>query len=192
MIYLLDGPRMNNSHSAISETILKQFTNEAITLIEVSVTTKIDALCVKLTELTNQVTTDDIVLCPWAIPKNVKLDLAFTALAEKCSVVAGAGNSSEPIENFTPSGTDGVITVGCLNKMGAMASLSNFSSTKRMEWVTGTNFNINGQMHSGTSISAAIYAAFLAEANAAKDLGKLQVLIEERKMQVKLELQNKI
>jgi hypothetical protein len=163
--------------------ILREHTAEAIRYVEISPKDNIVAILRKLLE---EVTMADVVLCPWAIPGNAIVDGMFSDLSERCWVVAAAGNSGEPVENWTPARADGVIAVGTLNKSGAKATLSNFSG--KVKWVTGTNYRFEGHQHSGTSISAALYAAFLAESIGAKDGSRLDTLIKERADEARQEL----
>jgi hypothetical protein len=157
--------------------VIKQHTSESVELIEVSLTDRIVDI---LNKLYFSVVSSDIVFCPWAIPGNYAVDVIFSDLADRCWVVTAAGNNNESIENWTPARVENVITVGTLNKSGNKASLSNFSDTKKLEWVTGTNYKFEDRVESGTSISAALYTAFLAESIRAKDAKLLDILIKKR------------
>jgi len=124
--------------------------------------------------LIETVNSDDIVLCAWAMPYDDCINSMFEVLASHCFVVVAAGNTNEPIEKYTPTCAKNVIVVGALNKSGKKASLSGYSDTRPIEWVIGTNYNVNGKLESGTSISAALYASFLAEAVRERDYGRVQ------------------
>ncbi len=121
----------------------------------------------------------DIILCPWAIPGNLLVDGLFHMLSEICNVVVAAGNTSELIDSWSPTRADGVIVVGSLNKSGQQATHSNFSNTKKLEWVVGTNYHIGNETQSGTSVAATIYAAFLAESIEAADYSLVNKLNDE-------------
>ena len=139
--------------------------------------------------LFTMVTTSDVVVCAWTSSSNALIDSIFEQLSNHCWVVVAAGNNSGLIENYSPARVPTVITVGCLNKSGNKASLSNFSDTKQLEWVPGTNYSVDGEMHSGTSVSAALYSAFLAEAIIHHDHSVIEKLNEQQKQLVKAELQ---
>jgi hypothetical protein len=131
----------------------------------------------------------DIVLCLWAVDGNNLLDEHFNDLAELCWVVVAAGNYNKNINEYTPARVSGVITVACLNKSGVKASLSNWSEDKELIWVPGTNYNVGWKNSSGTSVSAAVYAAFLAESIDKTDSKILDQLMSEYKLKVLAELQ---
>ena len=177
MIYLVDESLSDVSHSRFMMDIIKQHTSQPIELL--SVGTTIGDIVFILEKLLHCVTPQDIILCPWAIAGNPRIDSYFEELADLCWVITAAGNTSESIDNWTPARVHNVITVGCLNKSGNKASLSNFSDTKQLEWVTGTNYSVGWKISSGTSISAALYAAFLSEAIVAKDITVVNTLIKQ-------------
>lgn len=188
MIYVLDSPYTKTSHSRYITDIIKQHTAVPIKHIEIQNGIKVNDLIRILYNLLETVIPCDIVLCAWAIPANDSLDELFTELSQCCYVVAAAGNFKEPIEKYTPARTKGVITVGTLNKEGLVASLSNYSNTKEVVWVPGTNYNVGWYNSSGTSVSSALYTAFLAESLDKKDISLLDKLIQEQKDKVFAEL----
>jgi hypothetical protein len=188
MIYLIDTLLTEKSHSAYICDIINNHTKENISVISVSPDVSIGEIAKIIDYLIGIVIPHDIVLCPWSIPGNIYLDDLFTELSNLCYVVAAAGNFKEPIENYTPARTEGVITVGTLNKSGLVAALSNYSNTKEIIWIPGTNYNVGWMNSSGTSVSSAVYAAFLAESLRNNDTSLLEKLIEEHKNKVFKEL----
>lgn len=164
MIYLLDEPFSINSHSKLMESIIRNHSNTEIRLIGTYPKIKISEIALLLCSLIEEVKPNDIVFCPWAIDANNKIDDLFEELSEKCFVVVAAGNTGELIDKYTPARAYGVHTIGSLNKTGNKASHSNYSQDKEIIWVPGTNYAINGEFRSGTSIAAALYTSFLAEA----------------------------
>ncbi|MGA1048158.1 MAG: S8 family serine peptidase, partial [Minisyncoccia bacterium] len=146
-------------------------------------------ICQIFVSLTEKIKPIDIILCAWCIPFNKRLNDLLTELTEQgITIVASAGNFHEPIENYSPASAMGVITVGTLNKSGLIAALSNYSNSKSIVWIPGTNYNVGYRNSSGTSISAAIYCAFLAEARSQNDYKLLDKLIVEYKNKVFAEL----
>lgn len=101
----------------------------------------------------------DIVLCPWAITGDHYIDELFSNLAQKCTVVAAAGNTGQSIDDYTPARVQAVITVGSINKSLKVASHSNYSHWKKLEYDYGTNIYIDGVPYNGTSFAAANYVA---------------------------------
>ena len=188
MIYLLDSPFTETSHSCFILDIIKEHSTEYVELIPISSEIKSKELSRIIFSLFKKVLPNDIVLCPWAVPRDVVLDGLFTELSTLCYIVAAAGNFSSSIENYTPAGTDGVITVGTLNKFGLIAVLSNYGSSKEIAWVPGTNYNTGTKNGSGTSVSAALYAAFLAESIASADNELLPILIKKQQNRVSKEV----
>lgn len=188
MIYVLDSPITEKSHSRYVIDVIKQHTDVNIKHIELTQDINIGQLVETIYDLMQIVIPSDIVLCAWAVPANDSLDSLFEELSLLCFVVAAAGNFHRPIEEYTPARTQGVITVGTLNKEGLVAALSNYSNTKEVKWVPGTNYNVGWKNSSGTSISAALYAAFLAESIKHNDSTLLDRLIEQQKQKVFEEL----
>jgi hypothetical protein len=68
-------------------------------------------------------------------------------------------------------------------------NLDNWSEDKELIWVPGTNYNVGWKNSSGTSVSAAVYAAFLAESIDKTDSKILDQLMSEYKLKVLAELQ---
>lgn len=186
MIYLLDSKLSEKSHSKYICDIITKHTDTQINLIEIDVSIDQRQLFYILESLLEVVTPIDIVLCPWVVSADDELDELFSQLAFLCSVVVSAGNFTEPLHKYSPARNPDVITVGTLNKRGLIAALSNFSNTKDKEikWVPGTNYDVGWRNASGTSVSAALYAAFLAEAIKSKDMTVLDKLIEKQKQLV--------
>lgn len=184
MIYLLDCPLEDTSHSRYVMDIIKQHSDVEIKLIPLSTNMTMGELCRTVYNLLLIVLPRDIVLCPWAVPASEQLDELFEELSLLCHVVAAAGNFHKPIEDFTPARTEGVITVGTLNKSGLVAALSNYSNTKEVVWIPGTNYNVGWKNSSGTSVSAALYAAFLSMSIKENNPKLLDILIENQKNKV--------
>ena len=191
MIYLIDEQLSDISHSGFLTRIISEHSTTEVNVISLPATPTFTQIYETVENLIGIVSSSDIVLCAWATPANNRIDSIFEELCEKCWVVVAAGNSSAPIENYSPTRVSTVITVGCLNKSGNKASLSNFSNTKQLEWVPGTNYTVGDRTESGTSVSAALYAAFLSKAINQKDHSLINKLIEQRKQQVKTELNDK-
>lgn len=188
MIYLLDSHLSKTSHSQYIIDIIKEHTDTSIELITISNNITYGEIANIVISLFEKVIPNDIVLCPWAVPANKSLDELFTELSTLCYVVAAAGNFKKPVEDYTPAGSDGVITVGTLNKSGLIAALSNYSNNKEIIWLPGTNYTVGWKNSSGTSVSAALYAAFLAEGIKHKDMTLVEKMIEEQKTKVFNEL----
>jgi len=185
MIYIIDSQLANGSHSSATLKIISDFTKEKTKLYEVNPDNS-DIIPI-INELIDIVSSTDIVVCPWVIPKHALIDQLFSILSEKCFVVCAAGNFSDDIKNWTPASNSTVITVGCLNKSGKKATLSNYSNTKKLEWVVGTNYMVD-KLESGTSVSVAIYAAFLAEAVIQNDFSIIEKMNSQHSAKMLAEL----
>lgn len=179
-------PLSHDSHSMCMLEIISKHTTVPVRLLELPET--IGGIAKTINSLFEQVCPIDIIVCPWAIPGNSKIDNLFTELAELCWVVAAAGNTGELIDGLTPARVKKVITVGSLNKSGKKATHSNFSNTKQLEWVTGTNYQTSVKLMSGTSVSSVIYASFLAESFQAKNTELVEILINKLKVDALAEL----
>ena len=163
MVYVVDSPLFPYSHSYFMMHIVSEHTQEKVNLFSLPEPITEDAVCTVLQRLCRLVNKDDVVLMAWVTPKNKNIDRCVLHIAEKCSVVVAAGNDSKDIEEVSPAHLNEVITVGCLNKSGAVASCSNYSQKKKMVWACGTNYFLDGHRQHGTSVSAAVYAGVLAE-----------------------------
>lgn len=176
MIILLDtgysGTRLFNSpqdeigHGTImANFILDYCGNSDVVIRQIQQTTTITNMKILLDDLIQLVGADDLVVVPWVINRNDEIDNRFSKLARKCTVIGAAGNDGKNIDLFTPARNPDVITVGCLNKSGMPAKLSNRSNTKSITWMFGTNMTqhgIAGKVNcTGTSVSCAIYAGLL-------------------------------
>lgn len=190
MIYLLDCTLTENSHSRYMIDIISKHTTEPVELIEISENATYGEIAKTVLSLFTKATYNDIVLCPWAVTANYYLDQIFEDLSERTWVVAAAGNFDADIKDYTPARSSGVIAVACLNKSGLKAALSNWGDSKEIIWVAGTNYDVGWKNSSGTSVSAAIYTAFLAESIRKKDVTLLDKLLEEHRHKVFNELIN--
>ncbi len=172
MIYLIDtgysgthdvlGPPDVVGHGTLMANFIKDYSPEArITVIQIFEQST-TYLVVKMFErLSKQVYASDIVVIPWVVAGNDDIDSAVKRLTRYCKVICAAGNDDMDIANFSPARVNNVTVVGCLNKSGTKAKLSNWSKTE-MEWMYGTNIQqtgISGVVNCiGTSVSTAIYA----------------------------------
>lgn len=188
MIYLFDQSLTEKSHSKYIIDIINQHTIAEIKVVELDNPITYGDIMRKVYDVMYKVLPKDIVLCPWLVEKNDKLNELFAELGNCCYVIAAAGNYNKPVENYTPAGADNVITVGTLNKSGLAASLSNYGDKKPIIWIPGTNYDVGWKNSSGTSVSAALYAAFLNESIRTKDPDKINFLIEQQKIKVLQEL----
>lgn len=165
MIYLFDSVLTNHGNDMLD--IFKKFNDrEQVHIINTENFNSIDELVNTLHSLEDKLSSKDIVLFTWIMPKNNLVDLAVDKLSQKCHVICSAGNLSQPVSHYSPARVSSVITIGCLNKSSKPAQLSNLPTTeKSLEWMYGTNIQLsNGRAISGTSASAAIYAALFAKA----------------------------
>lgn len=169
MIYILDNFDCDLSHGYLMYSVIKNHSN--VQIINVHLRNDIYDIEIYqiLIRLIKQVNIDDIVLIPWLKEPDHHLDYLVDALTQKCHVVVSAGNLNRNIEEFSPTRSKKVTVVGCLNKSLQKAKHSNFSHYP-IKWIIGTSYIVNNITHSGTSISAAIYSAFLA--NSFKDSSK--------------------
>ena len=188
-IFLIDSISTQFSHSAWMTDIIKKFNPTVnLVLIELPVRPLLNDIFEIVEHLKMVVTPDDLVLCAWQVKKNIAIDTMFAELSALCTIVTAAGNAGDDISHYSPTNIEEVITVGCLNKSGHIATLSNTSADKPMKWVCGTNFNIGERCESGTSVSVAIYAALLALANHLKDPDYLVLALSEYSRSVLAEI----
>lgn len=189
MIYLIDQSEQYGNHSMKMRAILNDLTSEVVEYIPIPSTLTDKRVVNVIAELVGKVNSSDIVLTPWLVPTNVTLVTLFEQLSDKCWVVVPAGNTAEPIDQFTPAGIDSVITVGALNKSGNRAGFSNYSTTKPLVWVTGTNYEHKDFTETGTCVSATVYAALLANALIAGDPRLVDQYIDQYTVKTALQLQ---
>ena len=187
MIYVIDQPLQESSHSMFMKDLIGLHSKVEVNVISLDSSITITNLVLTIDRLKEVVKPKDIVLCAWVVSADTRIDSVINDLADLCWVVVAAGNYSSDISNFSPARASNVITVGCLNKSGKVATLSNTSSDKDLEWVPGTNCTLNGKTESGTSVSAALYAAFLSNSLDNFDC-TIEQYIEEYKNKVLLEL----
>ena len=157
MIYLLDS----GLHSKTSLEIINSIVKTDVEYIEMAMPSTYNAIYCLVSNLINQVQSVDIVLCPWCISANEKLDELFEKLSKLCTVICAAGNHGKEVEFFSPARAFGVTVIGSANKEGNRAQFSNFSYIKQIILMPGTNVELNDEFHFGTSISSAIYASLL-------------------------------
>lgn len=161
MIYIIDDFVSDSSHGNLIEKIILTHSNSQIRKVNTETELKPSKLQNIIFTISCLVKIDDIVLIPWVTERHLGLDTIVESLANKCRVVVAAGNFSTNIENYSPTCAKNVIVVGCYNKSLKKATLSNYSENINMMWVVGTNYFINNIPHNGTSISSALYTAFL-------------------------------
>lgn len=188
MIYLLDEKLTDRSHSKYILDIIKNHTDISVELLEVSPKPTVNEIENIVQDLYKKISPTDIVLCCWVVDANNIIDDIFDDLSEHCWVVVAAGNFNDSIQNWSPARAKRVTTVACLNKSGIKAVLSNYGESKELVWVPGTNYNVGWKNSSGTSVSAAVYAAFLAEAIKEKNLDVLTDLLNKYSKLVKTEV----
>lgn len=154
-------------HGTAMVNLIKQFSPKAqITSMKIDEQMSKCELMRILLQVKTNIEPQDIVLIPWIIDRDAEIDFIVTELAKTNAVVCSAGNMSSPVNLYSPAGAPGVITVGCINKSGVLARMSNYGTEdKAIELMYGTSVNvesINGPMViAGTSASASIYAALL-------------------------------
>ena len=115
----------------------------------------IDAL-----EYVEKVSDGGIVCITLTINKSVEVESVIHRMMEndKFIFIVAGGNQAVDINLYTPSSTSGVISVGSLNKANEIASHNNIGELGL--YAPGTNIDVNGGKHSGTSIATAIVAGF--------------------------------
>jgi len=164
MIFLLDDPLSETSHSKDMLGILAEHTTQPVQHIPLLPNLPMFDLVALVLSLAPKCLGTDVVLCPWSVPGNLALDNAFTELSKVCAVVAAAGHNGGYVNEVSPARAHGVTAVGLLNKRGEISASATRTKGKPIQWVVGTNYLLNGRFISGSSVSAAVYAACLAEA----------------------------
>lgn len=124
----------------------------------------------------------DMVLTPWNIPQNDKIDQLFKKISLKCSrIICTAGNHSQNIlDEWTPARlTDYCDVVHCIKKSGDAASFATHS--KETIGMYGTNVTCpDGVVRSGSSISAAIYCGIISRNSDKKFFRRVYRLIQKK------------
>jgi hypothetical protein len=121
----------------------------------------------------------DIILITWTIPRNDQIDSIIKSLSKKYRIICSAGNSKQHVENFTPANLDNTVEViHCLKKSGENASFTNFGASTIGMY--GTNITVNGLKRSGTTISAAIYAALVSRNSNPKFVERVKSMMQKR------------
>lgn len=179
MIYLVDNFDDEFSHGKFVTEIICRHSDAKIIPILLSKDPTFKEIIDLILSIFPIVLPDDIVLCPWAVDANQMIDEIFEKLSDLCWVVVAAGNYNQDIKFWSPARAENVLTVACLNKSGIKAALSNWSSGKELVWVAGTNYNVGWKNSSGTSVSAAVYAALLAESFKEKENDLLDCLLQQ-------------
>lgn len=185
MILVLDNFTDTDSHGEIICKIIKNHTNVKIRKINLSNNISNIKLYDKLKRLGYIVKNKDVLLITWATNPDPTLDLLINNIANNCSVIVSAGNFNQNIKNFSPTRSSNVTVVGCLNKSLLKASHSNYSDID-MKWIVGTSYIIEDQVQNGTSVSAAIYSAFLANCIEKNDPSFLEQQINQYHNSVKI------
>lgn len=178
MIYLLDEFTNENSHGYVMTKVIEHYTD--VELKQINVPNVIDSsdlyeVFENLLSIVNKV---DVIAIPWAKEIDILLDDYCNRLCDICHVVVSAGNSSVDIKDYSPTRAKKVIVVGAYNKKLLVASHSNYSKTKELIYVIGTNIYIDGVKYHGTSTSCVTYAAFLANSLRSDNPQNLQNQIE--------------
>ncbi len=189
MIRIIDSALYVGSHSWGTIHAIERVTTVKYDLYSLPDVVTEESIIEKMDLAYNNSCPGDILLLPWVVSNSKIINEKIDSLLLKFTIVAAAGNHSKDIESFSPANHPGIITVGCLNKSGQVAALSNTSgdSARPLAWAPGTNFYVGDRPYSGTSISAAIYAGLLAESK--KINIKLEDLLEDYKLRVKKELE---
>lgn len=172
MIYHLDTVLDGNDttgHATAMLSAMRQYYNGEIKLYSIlnkNNSIDVNVILDSLELISECATKNDVVSFNFLLTYNVNsLTKKLNEITKTSNVVAAAGNNSNSINKFCPvNSLDAKCIVGCLNKKGETAQLSNYGNVG--VWVTGTSqkFKINNKMQrmSGTSISAAYYAGYLA------------------------------
>lgn len=161
MIIVLDNFECELAHGEIICKIIKNHTRVPIRKINIPNIINSIELYELLNKLRYITSKKDVLLITWSKEPDNTLDFIVSNLGLKTNVVVSAGNDSEDINKFSPTRTTNITVVGCLNKKLQKASHSNYSD-KDIKWIVGTTYDLNETIQNGTSVSAAIYTAFVA------------------------------
>lgn len=108
-------------------------------------------------------TKNDILITPWNITKNIRMDEIFKKISYKCKkIICTAGNNSEYVlDDWTPARlTDYCDVIHCIKKSGDTASFA--TKDQNTIGMYGTNVTCpDGVVRSGSTISAAIYCGIV-------------------------------
>jgi len=185
MIVILDDFSHENTHGEMITKIVKTHSLVPIRKIHIPNIIDSDKLYGLLNNLKYITDKNDVVLITWAKEPDEQLDFIVSNLGIKTNVIVSAGNFNQNIINFSPTRTSNITVVGCLNKSLLKASHSNYSDND-MKWIVGTSYVMEEQVQNGTSVSAAIYSAFLANCIEKNDPSFLEQQINQYHNSVKI------
>ena len=161
MILILDNFKGINPHGEMIHKIVSEHTECEIKKVHIPTVVDTDDLYLFFNIIKSNVDKNDIVLIPWCKVSDSILDNIVSELGTICSVVTSAGNFNQDISFYSPTRANNVTVVGCLNKSLNKATHSNYGDQVKT-WIIGTSYLVEEELQHGTSISAAIYSAFLA------------------------------
>lgn len=127
-------------------------------------------------------TQNDILITPWNISKNSRIDELFAKISRKCKkIVCTAGNNREyKLDDWTPARlTDYCDVIHCVKKSGDLASFA--TQNKDTIGMYGTNVTCpDGVVRSGSTISAAIYCGIVSRNSDQRFLRRVTRLIANK------------
>lgn len=127
-------------------------------------------------------TKNDILITPWNISKNTRIDEIFKKISNRCKkIICTAGNNSEyKLDQLTPANlTEYCDVIHCLRKTGDTASFATHNTNTIGMY--GTNVTCpDGVVRSGSTISAAIYCGILSRNSDERFLRRVTHLIRRQ------------
>ena len=127
-------------------------------------------------------TKNDILITPWNITKNIRIDEIFKKISNRCKkIICTAGNNSEyKLDQLTPANlTEYCDVIHCLKKTGDTASFATHNTNTIGMY--GTNVTCpDGVVRSGSTISAAIYCGIVSRNSDERFLRRVTRLIRHR------------
>jgi len=160
-LYLLD----NFTHSTHILAIINEILPDCnITFIDMSQSVS-QALCTLLTERKKDSITPGLVLCAWEMDEaDAEIIENYNKICDMNTVfVASAGNTGLKSHFGFPASQNKTIIVGSHDEWGMISNFSGHTTDRTPDfYALGRNVNVNGNILTGTSFSAAIVFASIA------------------------------
>jgi len=124
----------------------------------------------------------DILLTPWNLPRNSRMDKLFKNISKKCKkIICTSGNNSEfNLDDWTPARlTDYCDVIHCIKKSGDLASFA--THNPKTIGMYGTNITCaDGVIRGGSTLSASIYCGIVSRNSDPRFLRRITRLIKHK------------
>jgi hypothetical protein len=191
-IYIIDGDFAESGHGSILADIIRHYNPHSdihcLTNIDHCSSETVTKININLHYVLANCTSQDILFTPWNILKSLdsnnlsETDDLFKQISQKCfRVICTAGNRSDTQpELWTPASlTTDCDVIHAMRKTGAVADFATHNS--HTLGMYGTNVTCpDGEVRSGSSISAAIYCGIISRNSDQRFLRRVTRLISKK------------